>query len=697
MYLAHFAKRLFRKGNITLIIYFFLNFFVISGLFHLLFQIIFAGEDKVPYWMSLIIGCVLYLFSVLIALSPVGEFMLRLQLGCHKIKRLDHQQYLAPIFKEVYTRAKSVDPSIPDDVELFINDSKYPNAFATGQKTICITSGMLKVPVKEFKAVLAHEFGHISHKDTDIILVISVGNMIMNAVFLAIQAAYLFIFGFLKVISMLAGTKGTKDDMLAEGMRWAYTLAMAFLDFLMWLWSKIGQLLVLNSSRAAEYEADEFSQILGYEEGLIKFLDENEDVKSKGLFAILSRSHPRNDDRIAMLQSRSENALISAYLPKEDAVVTEQPEVQTTAAMTSFSGSPMMAAAVSPVRDGKVESDHSFYAETEREEKSVGDGTEIVADHRQSPVMNDVSHAKDKQAVYLGIIAVMGVLLLVAVGALAYIAIRNSTPVNESDQVVAQVNTNNQSATVTEIIEESAVVSEENTGAVEASVIETEAAEVIPEVVVSEETIVEEIINGQDPGNPNAADVLEILHIDPNTIEDFSVTTDLNNYEYYATEIPDLCFYYPACLFNNAVIKEGIPYSIGVAQKEVIMTGTEGSSIEYICIHNDQTDLNSAFDSAYNEFTSYVIGVGDIYHKLGETSGTVVFTGFTDETMTMLEYTLMRVTSDKTMVMRAHFPNYTDELDKSYKYYYAECLYRGCGFTNSSKSMRTYEEYMKEY
>lgn len=35
------------------------------------------------------------------------------------------------------------------------------------------------MPESQIKATLAHEFGHLAHKDTDLILVVSVGNLIV--------------------------------------------------------------------------------------------------------------------------------------------------------------------------------------------------------------------------------------------------------------------------------------------------------------------------------------------------------------------------------------------------------------------------------------------------------------------------------------------------------------------------------------
>ena len=72
---------------------------------------------------------------------------------------------------------------------------------------------------------------------------------------------------------------------------------------LMWIWTKIGTLLVMKSSRANEYEADEFAFNLGYGNDLCRLLDTIGGKHAKGLFANLVSSHPHKDNRIAKLQS----------------------------------------------------------------------------------------------------------------------------------------------------------------------------------------------------------------------------------------------------------------------------------------------------------------------------------------------------------------------------------------------------------
>ena len=259
-------------------------------------NIMFGGN----FTICLLEGIVLYAISLLVALSPFGEFILRLQTGCKKISRVEQMNYIEPIFREVYDKAKNIDSSIPDDVQLFMNSDEEPNAFATGRKTICITKGMLNMPVDQIKATLGHEFGHLAHKDTDLILVVSVGNLIVSAFILGIRLLIDLIhilFGFVAIL--LGGTEGVIAS-ISNAMY--HVMISAIVIGMTWLWTKIGVLLVMKSSRSNEFEADEFSFKLGYGNELCILLDSIGGSHAKGLFANLASSHPDNDERIAKLQ-----------------------------------------------------------------------------------------------------------------------------------------------------------------------------------------------------------------------------------------------------------------------------------------------------------------------------------------------------------------------------------------------------------
>ncbi|OEH91344.1 zinc metalloprotease HtpX [Bacillus solimangrovi] len=281
IYIVDFVARLKHKSNIGIAVYLILNTILVIGIF---------GD--------ILLGLTLYIISLAMALSPIGEWILRLQTGCKPLARKDHIARLKPLFDEVYEKAKKMDPTISDDVKLFISNDKSPNAFATGRKTICLTKGFLEYEDEEIKATLAHEFGHLSNKDTDLILVVTVGNLILSILFI------LYRFFFLVIASFAGGaSRGLGSFVIA------FFVDMILVG-MMWLWTKLGTALVMHSSRQNEYLADEFAYKVGYGHQLIDVLDSfNEyEIDTKGLWANLASSHPDPDLRIAKLQELVETS-----------------------------------------------------------------------------------------------------------------------------------------------------------------------------------------------------------------------------------------------------------------------------------------------------------------------------------------------------------------------------------------------------
>ncbi|MFA9558109.1 zinc metalloprotease HtpX [Evansella sp. AB-rgal1] len=276
-----FVDRLKSKSNIGIGVFLLLNTLLVMWLFQ-----------------NVVMGLIIYLISLTIALSPIGEWILRLQTGCKPLVRKDHLARLMPLFEEVHAKAKELDPSIPDDVKLFISNDKEPNAFATGRKTICLTKGFLEYDDEQIKATLAHEFGHLSNKDTDLILVVTVGNLIVSVLFILYRFFFLVIAGFVG-----GATRGLGGILVA-----------IFVDLIlvgmMWLWTKLGTALVMHSSRQNEFNADAFAYHSGYGPALIGVLDSfhEHEVHTKGLWANLVSSHPDSDLRIAKLQELMEES-----------------------------------------------------------------------------------------------------------------------------------------------------------------------------------------------------------------------------------------------------------------------------------------------------------------------------------------------------------------------------------------------------
>lgn len=291
IYFVDFIIRMTKKANIPLFIYLLINV-VIIGLIATMFC-------ALPVGWGILVGLLVYIASIAIALSPIGEAMLRKQTNCKMIEDADIIERLEPLFREVYYKAKKEDPSISEDVRLFMSEDECPNAFATGRKTVCVTKGLLALSDEQIKATLAHEFGHLAHKDTDRILVVSVGNTVINIIMWMFQLGAIM----MEVIMNIVGAiTGDDDGFLISLMgTLSRVITMFIITKFMQLWTWIGTMLCMKTSRNNEFQADAFAVDLGFGDGIVKLLEFFDRIEEKpsGLFANLASSHPNSDTRIA--------------------------------------------------------------------------------------------------------------------------------------------------------------------------------------------------------------------------------------------------------------------------------------------------------------------------------------------------------------------------------------------------------------
>lgn len=261
---------------------------IIGGIMSVLFAL--------PLQWGMLSGFFVYLATIVIALSPIGEFIVRFQTGCKKIKDPEIMSRLEPLFYEVYQKAKMQEPLISDSVRLYMNDDESENAFATGRRTICVTRGLLNMPDEVIKATLGHEFGHLAHKDTDRCLLVVLGNTAIAGICTLIELGALF---FNIVASVMAAfTRNENSFIVAMFGVFSSVVMLGIVRCFTKLWTWIGILLVMKTSRNNEYMADAFSCRLGYRDSLCLLLQHFGDDHPKGLFASLASSHPENADRI---------------------------------------------------------------------------------------------------------------------------------------------------------------------------------------------------------------------------------------------------------------------------------------------------------------------------------------------------------------------------------------------------------------
>ena len=291
MYFLDFLKGMFRKAKTGLIIYLVLNTIIVVGVL-----------GSIPWTNStaenFAIAFALYIGSLLIAVSPAGEWLLKQMTGCKSIEGHPQEQRIKSIFNAVYARAKLIHPALPNDIKMYIKDSdKSENAFATGRKTVCVTAGMMNRRDLEVAAALAHEFGHLAHHDTDILLFMSFGNVIVSVITIV---ARLFSLLIAIIVGSVTRSGGGLMNIVYRFTEMCYLLPL-------WIWNCITMLLIKWSNRKQEFDADSFAYKCGLGKELCYVLAPSANFPGKkslfSFWSILSSSHPPSADRIAKLQA----------------------------------------------------------------------------------------------------------------------------------------------------------------------------------------------------------------------------------------------------------------------------------------------------------------------------------------------------------------------------------------------------------
>lgn len=175
------------------------------------------------------------------------------------------------------------------------------------------------MPDEQIRATLGHEFGHLAHKDTDLILLISVGNMFVNMLVTFFNIG-LWFFDIITTIMCLF--MGGEDGFITHlFMIFSRFLAVITVNLLLRIWTGLGTLLVMKSSRGNEFEADEFAFQLGYGDQLCALLDyfsthEQESFRAVCRTGKLTSGQPRQNCQTSAVRGRI-LPLINGYSKKK--------------------------------------------------------------------------------------------------------------------------------------------------------------------------------------------------------------------------------------------------------------------------------------------------------------------------------------------------------------------------------------------
>lgn len=244
---------------------------------------------------SFLICLVLYAVSLTVALSPLGEWILRLINGVRKLYTRREKDYLIPLFEDIYEDVKEEYPNLPD-MEICMIDSLTVNACAMGRHTIAVTRGAVETFTEdELKGVLLHEIGHIVHGDTKATLLNLIGNGLFSIGVIIIKLALLILD--LLLIPLFNETKGI-TVLVTSFIRF-------ILNILLFAFTLTGNIILSINSRSNEYSADYFAYKMAYGEELISalyLLQKMSLGENMKLVQRMQASHPHIAKRIGKLE-----------------------------------------------------------------------------------------------------------------------------------------------------------------------------------------------------------------------------------------------------------------------------------------------------------------------------------------------------------------------------------------------------------
>jgi len=247
---------------------------------------------------------IIYSVSITIALSPIGEVILRAVENCREPLTQQEKSYLLPLFEEVYESAKEVNPSLNRNIKIYIMDAMFVNAFAIGRQTIAITKGAIETfSEDELKGILAHELGHMTYGHTKALLLSTIGNFFFTAI-VGFFKLSLHIMQFISSIVAFFSILGVAFVFFTFILR-------SLIEISVVIFINISQIILALNSRMNEDLADKFAHKIGYGRELIAGLYLLQKITMNTKIRLVDRvkaSHPHLGNRIAKLERLEDGA-----------------------------------------------------------------------------------------------------------------------------------------------------------------------------------------------------------------------------------------------------------------------------------------------------------------------------------------------------------------------------------------------------
>jgi len=260
-------------------------------------------------WYAFAVALLLIAGWVGLCMTPFGTWLIRLQSDLRDPSEAERKR-IEPIFQSVYRKSAAQTRSLPSDIQWFIHEDDSLNAFAAGAHTVALNTGLLaSCRDDEIAAVLAHEFGHIAHRDalaTELSVqsnsIAGLAKAVMILLIKLVGIGLSFLFSFVSGDDLM----GKFFDLIARCAAWFFNLYISLIY-------TACTALSYASCRAQEYGADAYAADIGFGNPLIQVLSQfpTQTFSFKAEIAqMLYGTHPKSEDRIQRLKEQLQTVSI---------------------------------------------------------------------------------------------------------------------------------------------------------------------------------------------------------------------------------------------------------------------------------------------------------------------------------------------------------------------------------------------------
>lgn len=237
------------------------------------------------------------LFSnyVLLALFmyAFGSAICRKILNASQVKRAEYKSLIEVPIRKYIEDLKNAEVALSDDINIYVSEMEYPFAYAIGQKTLVVSTGLLEYPNLMEAKVKSELFKMFNLGSSTILLLLG------NNIIIFFGSLFLMFSGFIDALTGSRRKRFLGGSDAGDG-------AMLFLFTLLCLsvWTFISNLLLKSFVHKKTYEADEFINELGLGYELCEYLDLTKQYNRPHRIKLFEFAKPSVDTRIGQLQDK---------------------------------------------------------------------------------------------------------------------------------------------------------------------------------------------------------------------------------------------------------------------------------------------------------------------------------------------------------------------------------------------------------